>query len=438
VDKEIHKLVPVDTRADIYALGATLYVLVTNHVPRARKDETGEKIVDFEMRPIREWDGQLSEGLEYILTKATQRNPDDRYQTAAEMRYDLEHYIELTREYRAAQQKKVDGFKHRIMASGIALIVGLLCIAISIMVRSSSYDALVHEASVAETAERNEVIDANARQRTADASEAEELYTRAIEVSPDQIETYFSLIDLYESDSLFTATEARRWASLWQMRGRQLEGNQRFGELCYDVGVLYLVYYDYADARSITGNKTTEAASGQGAIENATQSIRWFQMALEHPESLSGQQINAAESYVTIGDFYEKVTKANREGADITKEYAEFWTTLEETVLPVGDQAAVISDAEPIVQLRVYQVAFESVSSTTYLTGFRRSGVTRDQADAMLTVSCDGARELSSFVGVNRDSAGGMYDEIINGEDEARANIARVYKSKLAQPVATE
>jgi hypothetical protein len=31
-----------------------------------------------------------------------------------------------------------------------------------------------------------------------------------------------------------------------------------------------------------------------------------------------------------------------------------------------------------------------------------------------------------------------MYDEIINGEDAARANIARVYKSKLAQPVATE
>lgn len=68
VDKDIHKVVPVDTRADIYALGATLYSLVTNHVPRTHKDETGKQVVDFQMRPIRTWDGQLSEGLEYILT----------------------------------------------------------------------------------------------------------------------------------------------------------------------------------------------------------------------------------------------------------------------------------------------------------------------------------------------------------------------------------
>ena len=333
VDKEVHKMIPVDTRADVYALGATLYSLVTGHVPRTRKDENGKVSVDFEMRPIREWDGQLSEGLEHILQKATEQDPKNRYQTIAEMRYDLEHYQELTQEYRAVQQKKVAGFRNRLMAAGIACGVGILCIIVSFLLRNTSYEALVHEASLADTTEQNEVVDKEKRTRKADASEAEELYTRAIEVDPSRIDTYFDLINLYESDNLFTATESVRWSSVWQSYGRQLEGNPQYNKLCYNVGILYMVYYDYADARSITENKTSQAATGQAAIENMTQAIRWFEEVVNHPEptvdqpsdksskemrDLTTSELNAAQRYVAMGDFYNAVTKANREGADIT------------------------------------------------------------------------------------------------------------------------
>lgn len=453
VDKDVHKMVPVDTRADIYALGATLYSLVTNHVPRAYKDESGKQAIDFEMRPIREWNGQLSEGLEHILVRATQKNPADRYQTVSEMRDDLEHYEELTQEYRAIQQKKVDGFRRRLIGAGAALALGILCLIVSFVVRSSSYSNLVHEASVADKTERNEQINKETRTRTAEASESEELLTRAIEVNPGNIDTYFDLIDLYEADSLFTLTEASRWVQIWQAHGRELEGNPQYAKLCYNAGIMYLVYYDYSDAVSIDGGEAGNAAQGQAAIENMNQALRWFEETVKHgdqaidPSSdssadtsrqLTTADLNTAERYVAMGDFYRRVTKANREGEWAEEPFKEFWAVLEETLLGKDGQDPLIEGASPIVQLRVCQVAFEAISSQAYLTGFNRAGVSQASAEAMLKAVCDRTKSLDSFVKTNQAAAQTMYDEIVQGEAEARDNIARVYNNDFIRSAAAK
>ena len=71
-----------DARTDIYCLGATLYHLVTGKNPCEPP---------YEIRPIREINPNLSSGLERIILKCTQRDPNDRYQSAAELMYALEH-----------------------------------------------------------------------------------------------------------------------------------------------------------------------------------------------------------------------------------------------------------------------------------------------------------------------------------------------------------
>lgn len=81
VEREMHERFSTDTRADIYALGATLYSLVTGEVPRRVRNADGSDRYEFAMRPIREVNPRLSDGLEQVILKATQRNPDDRYQT---------------------------------------------------------------------------------------------------------------------------------------------------------------------------------------------------------------------------------------------------------------------------------------------------------------------------------------------------------------------
>lgn len=77
-----------DARTDVYCLGVTLYHLLTGQNPCEPP---------YEIYPIRYWNPQLSSGLEAIIQKCTQLNPEDRYQSCAEMLYALDHYDEMTR-----------------------------------------------------------------------------------------------------------------------------------------------------------------------------------------------------------------------------------------------------------------------------------------------------------------------------------------------------
>jgi len=66
--------------ADIYALGATLHHLLTRHDPRL------EAPFSFNDRPIRQLNPAVSPQLEAVIFKALAYEPEDRYQSAAEMK----------------------------------------------------------------------------------------------------------------------------------------------------------------------------------------------------------------------------------------------------------------------------------------------------------------------------------------------------------------
>lgn len=88
-----------DARTDIYCLGVTLYNLVTNLNPAESP---------YEIKPIREVDSKLSKGLEYVIEKATIRDPELRYQSIAEMLYDIENLDKTEKKAnKAAKSKKI-------------------------------------------------------------------------------------------------------------------------------------------------------------------------------------------------------------------------------------------------------------------------------------------------------------------------------------------
>ncbi|WP_432762670.1 PQQ-binding-like beta-propeller repeat protein [Anaerolinea thermophila] len=66
--------------ADIYALGATLHHLLTKRDPRIETPFT------FNERPVRKFNPSVSPELEAIINTAVQYNPQDRFQSAEEMK----------------------------------------------------------------------------------------------------------------------------------------------------------------------------------------------------------------------------------------------------------------------------------------------------------------------------------------------------------------
>lgn len=216
-----------DARTDIYCLGATLYHLVTGMNPCEPP---------YEIRPIREINPSLSGGLEQIILKCTQRNPQDRYQSCAELMYALEHYDEIDDVFRKKQKRKLTVF-----VSSVSLMV--ICAAVSIWgyisaenKKSENYDIILKRA------------------------ENPEDYYEAILTDPVRTDAYLQLNDLLISDFILTREEGQ---TLQQLRlgldqkntkgfydsvdvlGKLKNNNPKgYEEVCYQFGESFMFYYD--------------------------------------------------------------------------------------------------------------------------------------------------------------------------------------------------
>ena len=91
---------------------------------------------------MRQWDPSLSEGIEAIIDKCVQPAAENRYQSCADLIYDLEHPELITRGFKKKQKRKLASFLVAAILSAVMFLSGIGCSLAATQVNNNTYDQL--------------------------------------------------------------------------------------------------------------------------------------------------------------------------------------------------------------------------------------------------------------------------------------------------------
>lgn len=206
----------LDERSDLYSLGATLFYLCTGEAPSQPPNG---------VPPLRQVRPKASEGMEYIIARCTADDPEERYQSVAQLRSDLGNIEKLSRAYRHVMRSKL-----------LAFVACLLCSVLFLGVGFSGRQWVE-----AEREDRYQVAfqTAMAYDRQGEYKLAAEYYTDAIETKPEDRETYvlwFNAVLPHETDG---DTAPNTKLAIDEFRKRYLDNPH--SHMYQDVQLMYLV-----------------------------------------------------------------------------------------------------------------------------------------------------------------------------------------------------
>ena len=345
-------------QSDIYCLGATLHHLITGRNPSA---------TPFNFPPITQCRPTLLEetprelrntllGLEMIINKCTQYEPENRYENCAQLSYDLAHPEELGLPYRRKLKGKMLLFS---ASAALTVLCGIGSLTGSVLARqteTSGYDYYIENA------------------KTAADSEKLQLYRKAIALNPEKETAWLDVIDAVSADNVFTAEEDSYITSLLSSRdnGRTQDNKAIFQKnaggyirFAYDLGMLY--YYT------------------EGTGQNKTSAGGWFDVVSKTDlSSLDlGEDNDKKEAWQTRATILGKISAYNsrigqtNQAGDAQVTYMDYWKDL--TALMSDDIAG---QDNVVTELRLYnEIAYQIC---THYDAFKDAGVKKEDMETAL------------------------------------------------------
>ena len=328
-----------DARTDIYCLGATMYHLLTGHNP---------SVAPYQMYPIRDWNPNLSTGLEAIIQKCTQPNPAERYQSCAELFYALDNFGTYDKEYR---KKQISRFRKFVIPTALSVTLGVGAVAFAGAenhVKKSNYEAYINAAKTA-TISSDEIAN----------------YRMAINLEPSKSEAYLGLLkDGFLDDNVLTSKESEELRSTLMDYGDGKQTNEKvfsenkaeYDQFAYEAAIAY--YYKFEER----SNKKNAKA--------------YFEVASKS-QYLDEKQVWRAQRLYAICDYYSSIGHVDEAG-DATITYRDYWNDL--TELSAGNLVEMDNERTALV---MYQELVAQMVSRTI--EFKNDGVTQEEMRAQLS-----------------------------------------------------
>ena len=354
-----------DPRTDVYCLGVTLYHLVTGHNPTEPP---------YELKRIREWNPQLSGGLEKIIQKCTQLNPEDRYQSCAELLYALHHYEEEDDAYRAKQKSKLRTFSMVAGAALLSLGVGISAQGMKNHTNNADY--------------HNNIL--MAEKAASDQSKID-YYLRAIDIKPTVNEAYLGLMDAFKNDTAFTVEEEEQFKKKMNPHLAQFRENPDYGDLAFEIGKVYWYYYDYG-----------KSDDSDNSITRMKSSVQWFEDAVTYG-SKDRNYYEMATVYRDIGKFNQDITLHIEEASDKGK-YSPYWENMKELLKLIENNP----DESEIVKLELYKLTMYSIEA--YARKFKLDGIKEEDISSVI----ESVKKSTNNVSVTTDKTQQIKDDVIN------------------------
>lgn len=327
-----------DGRTDIYGLGATMYHLLTGHHP-------GE--APYEMYPVRQWNAALSQGIEKIILKCTQKNPSDRYQSCAELFYALEHIEETEDAYRKKQQFRLLWFCIPAGLSLFFLAAAGIFGGMEKQVMRSTYEACLEAA-----------------QKATEKSEEVAAYCKAINLDPFREEAYEGLLqEAFLDDQQFTKEESELLRKVLITYGNGKDPNETifknneegYERFSYEAGIAY--YYKYEE-------------------KNQKKNARGYFSSVVSSKHLETKKVERAKRLSIICSYYSMLGVTDETG-DAVISYREYWQDL--VLLSEGN--LVETDNERTALIMYEELVSQILSRAA---DFQRDGITREEMEAQL------------------------------------------------------
>lgn len=328
------KMGRTDARTDIYGLGITMYHLLTNVDPT-------KNII--KVKSIREVNPTLSHGLDLIVQKCTQELPSERYQSCAELMYDLENYGILEPLHKKKQKRKFNLFLSSVVLTILMLVAGVGFNIAATSKETGTYDNKLYEAS-----------------KTTKLDEKIALYEECIGISnmEGRTEAYKGMLEAYKEDGVFSKEEVGVLEKYIKRNQESLKENQKeYIDLCFEMGKNVWYYYNLE--------------SGNNQVTRTMEATKWFKDVVES-HNTEYQNYSMANAYYNIGDFHKKITTAIVEANDKGKYRPMF-----DSILQLINDVAVKQKESEMVRLELIKLATNSLHK--YVTKYKLDGVSKDE-----------------------------------------------------------